>query len=111
MRKRLTIGSKTVDMAANAATPFWYKQIFNKDFFVEAELFRNSETTSESIELYTQLAFVMAMQAKKKDMTEITTADYVKFLEGFAPLDFAFAIDAIAELYAAQEKPSSKPKK
>lgn len=111
MKGKITIGNKNVELAANAATPVFFKQVFHEDFFVLAEKFAASPTNGESVDIYSKIAFIAYNQAKKADMESLNFGDYIKWLEKFEAYDLAAAVDDIAELYAHQAEKTAKPKK
>ena len=113
MKGKITIGNKSVELAANAATPVYFKQIFGEDYYVLAENFTKSDTNGESVDIYTRIAFIAAMQAKKTpdEMLGLNFTDYIKWVSQFEAYDMAGAVDAIAELYSRQAKATATPKK
>ena len=70
MRGTVQIGDKAIDMVANGATPFIYKRVFRRDFL--------ATTQTEDMNVYSELAFVMAMQAEKpmSELLNNLTADF-----------------------------------
>ena len=61
MFKTITIEDKEIELAANAATPFRFKQVFKKDLF--SILGNEQRAETEGVEAVTQLAYIMAKQA------------------------------------------------
>ena len=100
------MGSHTVPMVANAATVIRYRQIFGRDLL----LLVNNEGESD----YTgELAYVMAMQAAKADMSKLSFETYIKWAEEFDVLDL-FSQDVSNEIMAifiSQQKTVAKEKK
>lgn len=107
MFKEVTIGDKEIEMLANGATPFWFRQVFSEDFFTEVQTTDDGKT----VELFTKVGFIMAKQAKGADMKKVNVGQFMKWLEDFAPMDFPDAVPAIVDLYMSQTKETSKPKK
>ena len=104
MRDTLKIGEREITMAANAASPFIYQKIFQEDF----------ERDAESVMAWRKMAYVMYKQAEIGE-TELlkgkgSEADFVEWLTGFDPLEFADVIEFAAGLYARQQKSKSVPK-
>lgn len=107
MFREVTIGDKKIEMLANGATPFWYREVFSADFFTDAQTTDDAKT----VELFTKVGFIMAKQAKGADMKKVNVGQFMKWLEDFAPMDFPDATPDIVALYMAQTKETSKPKK
>lgn len=97
MFKTLKIDDKDIAFAANAATPFRYKQVFKKDLL---QIFGNeTKANEEGAEAVTELAYIMAMQAEKADMSALTYEGFLTWLEGFSAMAFINAAEAIINLY------------
>lgn len=97
MYKIITIDGKKMEFAANAATPFRYKQIFKSDlFYVLADEKRAEE---EGAEVIMRLAYIMAKQAEKADMGKLNEDDFISWLEGFSAMAFINDADAIMSVY------------
>lgn len=112
MKGKITIGTKSVEMVATAATPVYYSLIFHEDFFVRAEKFSMSDTNGESVDIYSKIAFICAHQAKKGcDVRNLTYDDYLKWLDQFEAYDMAAAVDDISMLYTHQAEETAVPKK
>ena len=58
MRGTITFGDKPVELVANGATPVLYKRVFRRDFL-------NSANKADDMDIYVELAFIMAKQAEK----------------------------------------------
>lgn len=109
MKEKVNIGSTQVEMAVNAATPLYFKAVFGKDIYrISMDL---GDDTGEAIDNFQKLAFIMNAQAKKKDVMALTIDDYIKWLEKFLPMDVAYAVPDIADVYMRQTQPTVKPKK
>ena len=107
MFTKLTIGEKDVELSANAATPFRFRQIFKKDIF---SVFGNEEKAeTEGFETVAQLAFIMAKQAEKADMGKLTEAEFIEWLESFEPMDFATSAEEILNAYMGNTVTSANP--
>lgn len=112
MLKTITIGTTPVEMAANAATPFRYHALFHEDPLVEIQKINEGKTDMmAAIPTISRLAFVMAMQAAKKDMNKLTEAAFYEWLEPFEMMDIAQASGEIIGVYIYQTKGTATPKK
>jgi hypothetical protein len=107
MFKTLTIGGKDVALAANAATPFRFKQVFKKDlFYVLGDEKRAEENGVETV---MQLAFIMAKQAEKTDMNQLNEDGFVNWLEGLEPMAFVDSAEDILNAYMENTVSTSTP--
>ena len=97
MFKKLTIDGKEIEFAANAATPFRFKQVFKKDLF--AILGNEQKAETEGVEAITQLAYIMAKQAEKADMNKLTEDEFLTWLEGFSGMAFVENAEDILNVY------------
>lgn len=107
------IGEKEVEMAANAASPFVYKQLFKKDFIVMLDKLQSGKLDDENANLFVEMGFIMAKQAEAPDISklmQLKMEDFYKWLEGFEPMEVILASDAIARLYNGQKDATSVPK-
>lgn len=110
MIKTLLIGNKEIEMAANAASPFIYKQLFHEDLLMQIG---NMQDSSPDVNVFTQLAFVMAKQGEgltMKELTSLSKDDFYTWLEDFEPMSFVTALGEITGLYFGQTKSMSVPK-
>ena len=48
MFREVTIGDKKIEMLANGATPFWYREVFSADFFTDAQTTDDGKTVELS---------------------------------------------------------------
>lgn len=107
MKGTVKIGSVSVDMVANAASVYVYRQIFKEDFLLKVQA---KEPDSD---LFQKMGFVMAKQAQTNKMSElmaITIDDYYEWLVQFEPLDVLNAAGEISNIYMGQEAGLSTPK-
>ena len=112
MYREIIIGSKTVPMLANGATPIRYRMTFRKDLISEFENIQKGEGVSTSI---SELAYIMAKAAEsqndKKPMAILNIEDYIEWLEQFEALDITMAAEEIVSLYMGNEEQLSEAKK
>lgn len=107
MYRDIKIGSKTVGMLANAASPYLFKQIFKRDFLKESQA---KEFDPSLIEM---MGFVMAKQAETEqfsDLLKLNESAYFEWLAQFEPLDVLSAGTEISSLYMGQTLSTSVPK-
>lgn len=97
MFKKITIDGKELEFAANAATPFRFKQVFGKDLF--AILGNEQKAETEGVETVTQLAYIMAKQAEKADMNTLNENGFIEWLEDFGPMAFVNGAEEILNIY------------
>lgn len=110
MKTTITIGSKDTELVANAATPFYFTQIFNEDFFVKSQAVTDGNE-GVAVDLFSKMGYIMAKQAEGANMKKLSVDDYIKWLEGYEPMDLAIATGDIAIFYSGQTTPTAKPKK
>lgn len=107
MYGEITLGSKAVPMLTNATTSFRYKHIFHEDLLA---VFSGRIDEGQE-ELVIKLAYVMAKQAEKADMTKLNNDTFMKWLEDFETADFFEVTDDILNLYSGQMSTTSEAKK
>ena len=98
---------RTVPMLANAATPIRFKMLFHVDLqsgIIGAE-------GGFDIDVVSKLAFVMAKQAAKVDMSKLNEQQYVDWLEDFDSMAFVTAAQDIISIYTGSKDGNSKAKK
>lgn len=110
MYGKINIGEKEVEMLANAATPYYYNQVFHEDFFEQSQDM-NENTSGMTVGVFTKIAFIMAKQAEKKDMSKVNEGQFMKWLGDFEPMDLPNAIPDIVDLYMGNTKGTASPKK
>lgn len=105
MVKTITIDGREVKLAANAATPFRFRQMFKRDLL---QILGNEEKAeAEGIETVSELAFIMAKQAEGADLSKLTESDFIGWLEEFGPMAFIESAQDILEAYMDQEQTTS----
>lgn len=104
---KVKIGSKEVELLANAATPYRYNQIFHDDYMKKV----SGETSeAEKIDLFVRLGFVMAKQAEGADMNKLNEDMFFEWLEGFEANDLFEAAGDISLFYAGTTATETDPK-
>lgn len=120
MYKEIKIGNKNVPMTSNAATEYRCKQIFNRAILKEFSKFipilgkgedMSPEDQDVLIDTTSKLAYVMAMQAAKVDMTTLNEETYIQWLEDYEPLDILRSASDVIMLWVGQKEVSVIPKK
>lgn len=107
MFKTLTIDGKEIQFTANAATPFRFKQVFQRDLL---QILGNEEKAEkEGVEAVTQLAYIMNKQAEKADMAKLSTDDFLNWLEEFSAMAFIESAEDIMNVYMDQTVQASTP--
>lgn len=107
MYKKLEIDGKEIELVANAATPFRFKQIFKKDLL--SILGNEEKAQNEGVEAVTELAFVMAKQAEKADMNKLNYDMFIDWLEDFGPMAFVDSAENILAVYMESTTSTSTP--
>lgn len=108
MFKTIEIDGKELEFAANAATPFRYKQVFKSDlFYVLSDEKRAEEQGAEAI---MRLAYIMNKQAEKADMNKLNEDDFIAWLEGFSAMAFVNASEDIINAYMESTVGTATPK-
>lgn len=107
MYKTIEIDGKEMEFAANAATPFRYKQTFKADLF--SVLADEKRVTEEGAEVIMRLAYIMNNQAKKADMGKLNEDDFIEWLEGYSAMAFINAADEIMTVYTDSAKGTATP--
>lgn len=107
MRGTIIFGEKPVELVANGATPVLYKRVFRRDFL-------NSANKADDMDIYVELAFIMAKQAEKP-LSELINAlkyeDYLEWVENFGAMDIVEKVTDIFALYQGQAAQTSVSKK
>ena len=107
MFKEVVIDGKEVGLTANAATPFRYRQVFQKDLL---QILGNEEKAdTEGVAAVTELAFIMAKQAEKADMTKVNYDMFLEWLEDFSAMAFINAAEDILSVYTDSTQGTSTP--
>lgn len=107
MFKTVTIDGNEMALAANAATPFRYKQVFKSDLF--AVLGNEERAQEEGVEVVTKLAYIMHKQAEGADMGKLNEDGFIEWLEGFSAMAFINVADEILNAYMESAKGTATP--
>lgn len=107
MKGTVNINGKEVELVANAASPYLYRQIFQEDFL------RKIQEKEPDTDIMQRMGYVMAMQATKStaEVLKLTQKDFIEWLCDFDPLDILTATEDITALYFKQTAKTSSPKK
>ena len=97
MYKTIEIDGKELEFAANAATPFRYKQVFKSDLF--AVLCNEERAEEQGAEVVMRLAYIMHNQAQKADMNKLNEDGFIEWLEGFSSMAFVNSAEDIINAY------------
>ena len=100
----VTISGKETGFLANASTPFRFKNVFNIDLISLL-----SKGDDGAVDDYERLAFIMAKQAEKADMSTLTAEDFYTWLESYEFTDLVEALPEIIGLYMQSKKTKSDP--
>ena len=111
MLKEIQVGNKTVPMLSNAATPVYYRQVFNKDLLVFLQGMNKDGITEGFSETISQLAYTMAKQAEGVKFNGMSFDKYIDWLADFEPLDFETASADILGLYTNSGRTLTRAKK
>ena len=107
MFKEVVIDGREVGLVANAATPFRYRQVFQKDLL---QILGNEEKAdTEGVSAITELAFIMAKQAEKADMSKLNFDMFLTWLEDFSAMAFIEAAEDILSVYTDSTQGTSTP--
>lgn len=107
MFKKVNVDGKDIELIANAATPFRFKQIFHRDLL---QILGNEEKAeSEGVEAVTELAFIMAKQAEGVDMNKLNEEEFINWLEDFSAMAFINSAEDILNVYMDSTLSTSTP--
>ena len=110
MYKEIKIGNKEIGMMANGLSPILFNKVFHEDFFTRSSSMGEGNE-GVTVDIFSKMGFIMAMQAAKKDLTKINENQYYKWLEDFDPMDIPNAIVDIVDVYMSQTEGTAKAKK
>lgn len=105
------IGDKEVPMLAMASSAVYYKRVFGRD---PIQMQVDNESNGQRVAFYAEMGYIMAMMAEanrdRDKLRKINMDTYIEWLDQFAAFDYNQAIVQIAQVYEAQQKPTSKGK-
>lgn len=106
MRGTINISGNEVEVAANAASIYVFRQIFHEDFL------KKIQEKDPDPDILQKMFFVMASQAKMTtpEALKLNYENYIEFLSGFDPMDILNAAGEISEFYFKQTFKTSVPK-
>lgn len=120
LRKTVVIDKKEVEFKASAAVPRIYRMKFRRDLFVDLQKVakavdkkgkkqgkEESEIPIENLEMFENIAYVMAQHADPKNVP----ADIMEWLEQFETFSIYQILPAILELWNMNEETKSQAKK
>ena len=120
LRKTVTIDGQEVAFKASAAVPRIYRLKFHRDLFIDLQKVAKSVETKgkkkekqaseiplEDLELFENIAYVMAQHADPKDVP----ADIMEWLERFDTFSIYQILPTILELWKLNELTQSQAKK
>lgn len=106
MEKSIIIDGKEILMEANASTPRKYRAEFGKELFLELSNAVSKSGEVENLEVFENLAFIMAKQAGS------AAGDIETWLASFdSPMAITTAIGGIMALWNANTKTIATAKK
>ena len=108
MYRVIKIGNKDVEMVANGATPYRYKQIFHKDYFRYTT--SNNRDGADDMDMMAHMAYVMAMQAAKADMSKLNEETFIEWMGEFDVMDVVNAAAEIMVMINGNAAGTSTPK-
>lgn len=120
LKKTVEIDGKEVGFKASAAVPRIYRMKFRRDLFVDLQKVaksvdkngkkegkEKSEIPIENLEMFENIAYVMAQHADPKNVPE----DIMEWLEQFETFSIYQILPAILELWKMNEETKSQAKK
>ena len=116
MKRHITIDGHEVPFKASAAIPRIYRMRFHRDIYkdlrdLEKGIDKNDPENSNldlfSLEMFENIAYVMAQHADPKNVP----ADIMEWLEQFQTFSIYQILPAILELWNLNEETQSKAKK
>lgn len=107
MYRKIKIDGKEIELVANAATPFRYKQTFGKDLL--AILGNEAKAETQGVDTITELAFIMNKQAEKADMNKLNNEVFFEWLEDFGSMAFINSAEDVLNVYMDSATSTSTP--
>lgn len=103
----------TVPMLATASTPIRFKMLFGKDLMggILTSNLSGDGFDLSVVEIVSQLAFLMAQQAAKADITTLDMNKYISWLDDFDSNAFIDNANEILNVYIKSRNNTSRAKK
>ena len=117
MEKTISIDGKEIKFKATAGTPRVYRQAFGRDIYLDlTSLYENikadEELSVDSLEIFENVAFVMAMQGEGVAVTREKAPVLIdEWLDQFATFSIYKIIPEIMDLWRLNTEQTVKPKK
>ena len=103
MKRTITIDGKEITFIATAKTPLLFKQWTGKDLFVD--LTRLQEDQGAALDVFSNLAYVMARQA------DPSIGDMDEWFDGFGLFSIYTALPQLSDMWMVETASTSVPKK
>ncbi len=120
LRRTVTIDEKEVEFKASAAVPRIYRLKFHRDLFIDLQKVaksvetkgkkkdkQESEIPLEDLEMFENIAYVMAQHADPKNVP----SDIIEWMEQFNTFSIYQILPTILELWKLNELTQSEAKK
>lgn len=120
LRKKVEIDGREVEFKASAAVPRIYRMKFHRDLFMDLQKVaksvekkgkkegkENSEIPVENLEMFENIAYVMAQHADPQNVP----ADIMEWLEQFDTFSIYQILPVILNLWKMNEETQSQAKK
>lgn len=106
---RTADGPQEYSFEANGTTKIRYKQFFHEDLNKALDRLEPNSANYDS-DVIDQLAFIMNMQARKKDMASLTEEDFIAWLEHLEGGATRWISTDILNIYIGNTETTSKTK-
>ena len=103
MKRTITIDGKEITFKASAKTPLLYRQLIGNDLFTDMN--RVQEDQSNALEVFGNLAYVMAKQA------DPSVGDIDEWFDQFGMFSVYTALPQLTDLWGVEMTSTSVPKK
>lgn len=102
-------GVKPFRFLATGATAYRYRQVFHQDLMV---MLNNMESTDKAdTSVGDKLAYIMNMQAEKKDMNTLSNDSFMDWCDQFDGAELFLHMGEFVSLYLGNRETKSLPKK
>lgn len=105
----IKIGTTEVGMAANAATPYFFKSVFKKDI-MKTISHLDDDDADETTDAIFRLGYVMANQYENTPVSDMSEAGFLDWLMHFEYMDLVSASQQILKMYLGTNQTTSKAK-